>query len=138
MLTANRSKRNTPQLITFSKIGEDSLGYISVAEFEKDIPFEINRVFWTYKTPKNITRGLHAHRNSMEVLVAVTGTITAETIYKGKKETFILNSPSQGLFIPNNCWIKLNYSNNAVQIAIVSHKYNSEEYIYDLNDLKCE
>ena len=39
-----------PQLINFPKIGKSSLGYISLAENET-LPFEVNRIYWTYFTP---------------------------------------------------------------------------------------
>ena len=45
---------NKPHIIELEKIGSPSLGYITVAEFQKNIPFEINneyggkKSFYTY------------------------------------------------------------------------------------------
>ena len=36
---------NKPHIIELEKIGSPSLGYITVAEFQKNIPFEIKRAF---------------------------------------------------------------------------------------------
>jgi hypothetical protein len=49
-----------PHLINFSKIGSSQLGYISVAEKE-NLPFVPKRIYWTYFTPEDVTRGGHAH-----------------------------------------------------------------------------
>ena len=53
---------NKPHIIQLEKIGSPSLGYITVAEYQKNIPFEIKRVYWTYFTPNDVLRGGHAHR----------------------------------------------------------------------------
>ena len=60
-----------PYLIDFPKIGEPSLGYISVAE-KNNLPFIPKRVYWTYFTPENIERGGHAHIELQQVLIAST------------------------------------------------------------------
>lgn len=64
-----------PHIITFQSIGSSELGYLSVAEQNKDVPFEIKRVYWTYYTPQNVERGGHANINKELVLIAVAGTI---------------------------------------------------------------
>ena len=63
----------TPQYLSFNKIGSPNLGYISVAETQKNIPFDIKRVYWTYYTPQDVTRGGHAHLQLEQVIVAVSG-----------------------------------------------------------------
>lgn len=90
-----------PFLIQFPSIGNPSLGYLSVAEQRAQIPFDIARVYWTYYTPQNVTRGGHANIEKELVLVAVAGciTVTAE-LRDGYKETFVLNSPDVGLYLP--------------------------------------
>jgi hypothetical protein len=39
-----------PHLIEFPKLGAPDIGYISVVENSKLIPFDIKRVFWTFYT----------------------------------------------------------------------------------------
>ncbi|WP_185269705.1 sugar 3,4-ketoisomerase, partial [Chryseobacterium indologenes] len=94
-----------PQIITFNKIGSSELGYITIAEEQKNIPFNIQRVYWTYYTPQDVIRGGHAHKKLKQVIFAVSGTITFNTEDKeGNKEIFILDHPSKGLFIPELIW----------------------------------
>jgi dTDP-4-dehydrorhamnose 3,5-epimerase-like enzyme len=121
-----------PYLINFNKIGSPNLGYISVAENFENIPFEVARVYWTYYTPQDVTRGGHAHYDLEQVIVAVSGTITFTTEdLKGNKEEFILDSPDKGLYIPKLIWRDIKFSHNAVLLCVASEKYIASDYIRD-------
>lgn len=120
-----------PHLIDFPKLGTSSIGYISVAEQNlKFIPFHIQRIFWTYFTPQEITRGRHAHKQTEQVLVAVAGTIqvTTETA-QGHQQTFHLTHPHQGLYIPPHVWHVMEYSHTAVQLVFASTAYEEADYL---------
>ena len=123
---------NKPHLINFNKIGSANLGYISVGENHENIPFEIKRVYWTYYTPQDVTRGGHAHYDLEQVIVAVSGTITFTTEdLQGNKVEFILDSPDKGLFIPKLIWRDIKFSHNAVLLCMASEKYIAADYIRD-------
>lgn len=130
-------KNQKPRILQFSSIGNPSLGYLSVAEQLKNIPFEIARVYWTYYTPQNVTRGGHANIEKELVIVAVAGAITITTELKnGSKETFELNKPDVGLYLPKLCWHTMQYSHNAVQMVIASNIYSEADYLRDYNEFK--
>lgn len=121
-----------PYLIDFNKIGSPNLGYISVGENHENIPFEIKRVYWTYYTPQDVTRGGHAHYDLEQVIVAVSGTITFTTEdLQGNKSEFILDSPEKGLYIPKLIWRDIKFSHNAVLLCMASEKYIAADYIRD-------
>ena len=126
-----------PHIIRFRSIGQPSLGYISVAEQNDIIPFEIVRVYWTYYTPQNVTRGGHANIEKELVMIAVSGTITVTAeMNDGYKETFQLNKPDEGLYLPRLCWHTMQYSHNAVQMVIASNLYSEDDYIRDYSLFK--
>jgi dTDP-4-dehydrorhamnose 3,5-epimerase-like enzyme len=126
-----------PYIIGFKSIGEPTLGYISVAEQKDIIPFEIVRVYWTYYTPQNVTRGGHANIEKELVMIAVSGTITVTAEKNdGYKETFQLNKPDEGLYLPRLCWHTMQYSHNAVQMVIASNLYSEDDYIRDYSLFK--
>ena len=125
-----------PKLIQFPKIGNSSLGYISLAEKE-NLPFEVKRIYWTYFTPEDVERGGHSHINLQQILVAMAGTITVKTeMSAGEKQTFILDRPDKGLLIPKRCWREMKYTHNAVQMCIASIAYDEADYIRDYHDFK--
>lgn len=122
-----------PHLIDFPRIGQSDIGYISVLEITKEpIPFEVKRIFWTYHTPDSIVRGRHAHYHTEEVLVAVSGRIivTTET-GDGQVDTFVVEAPHQGVYIPPNVWKTFQYTHTAVQLVFASTFFEESDYIRD-------
>ena len=120
----------SPQFIQFNKIGSPNLGYISVAENLENIPFEVQRVYWTYFTPQDVNRGGHAHLALEQVIVAVSGKIVFNTEdLAGNKEEFILDSPDKGLYIPQKIWRDIKFSHNAVLLCLASEKYTEDDYM---------
>ena len=126
-----------PTIITFKKIGESNLGYISVAEAQKNIPFDIKRVYWTYYTPQDVIRGGHAHKKLEQVIFAVSGTIEFNTVdLQDNKKTFILDSPSKGLYIPELIWRDIKFSHSAVLLCLASEIYDEEDYFRNFEEFK--
>ena len=126
-----------PKLVTFTKIGGPSQGYLSVLESNKNIPFTINRIFYTYYTPEEIVRGRHAHHETEMILIASAGRIVVNTeMPNGESEIFILDKPEVGLFLPKYCWHTMQYSHNAVQLVLASTLYDENDYIRNYEDFK--
>ena len=125
-----------PKIIQFPKIGNSSLGYISVAE-NTTLPFNVKRVYWTYFTPEDVERGGHSHIKLQQILIAMAGTIAVKTeMLNGLKQAFILDNPSKGLLIPKLCWREMKYTHNAVQMCIASIAYDEKDYIRNYSDFK--
>ncbi|ASW75721.1 dTDP-6-deoxy-3,4-keto-hexulose isomerase [Chryseobacterium piperi] len=123
-----------PFLIEFPKIGAPALGYISVAENE-NLPFVPKRIYWTYFTPEEVERGGHSHFDLQQILIAVSGKIEVTTeLLSGKKETFVLDRPNMGLYIPKMCWRDMKYSHNAVQVCVASIEYDEKDYIREYSE----
>ncbi len=128
--------KTKPYLINFPKIGESSLGYISLTEKE-NLPFVPKRIYWTYYTPEDVVRGNHSHYELEQILVAVAGKVTVTIItIEGTEHEFILDSPDKGVFIPKLCWRVLKYSHNAVQMCIASLEYSESDYIRSYDEFK--
>ena len=125
-----------PFLIKFPKIGNPSLGYISLAENE-NLPFEVKRIYWTYFTPEAVERGGHSHIELEQILVALSGSITVKIeTPEGEKNTFILDRPDRGLVVPKLCWREMKYTHNAVQMCIASMAYTEKDYIRNYESFK--
>lgn len=130
-------KNNKPKIINLDKIGSTDQGYITIAENLSNIPFEIKRVYWTYYTPQDVIRGGHAHFELEQIIVAVSGKIifNVEDIF-GNKDTFVLEHPSQGLYIPKLIWRDIQFSHNAVLLCLASLEYDEADYIREYNIFK--
>ena len=113
----------------------DPRGNLTVAEANKNIPFDIKRVYWLYDVPGGECRGGHAHKQIKEILIAVSGSFHV-TLDNGKeKQTCLLNHPYQGLLIDTKTWRTLDdFSSGAVCVVLASDFYDENDYIYDYND----
>ncbi len=127
-----------PHLIHFKKIGKPSEGYISIFQNGAEgMPFDIKRTFWTYYTPQEVIRGRHAHYETEMILIAAAGKIIVSTEMPGNKtDTFVLENPDSGLYIPKLCWHTMQYSHNAVQLVLASSEYSESDYIRAYEDFK--
>lgn len=130
-------KKILPEYFKVSSIGESKLGFISIAEYPKNIPFEIKRVYWTYFTPQNVMRGSHAHKELEELIFACSGTITFYTEDKfGNKGEFRLSEPNVGIYLPPYVWREIKFSHDAVLLCLASMGYEEEEYIRNFEDFR--
>lgn len=119
-----------PHLVEFPKLGASEIGFISVTEQLKLIPFEIQRIFWTYYTPESIVRGRHAHFQTEQVLIAAAGRITVTTeMADGTVNVHRLEDPHVGLYVPPHAWHTMQYSHSAVQLVFASRAYDEQDYI---------
>jgi hypothetical protein len=124
-------------MIEFSSFGDPSTGILTVAALERDVPYAVRRVFWTYGTPSDVIRGCHAHRCTETVLVAVSGAIVVSTeLPNGECEEFTLDNPKRGLYLPPLCWRTMRYTDSAVQVAIESTDYSEDDYIRSLDEFR--
>lgn len=126
-----------PYLIDFPAFGIPETGYLSVAENMHYLPFVIKRVFWSYDIPENAIRGEHAHYQTEQILIALTGKIIVTTEQgNGEIEEFILDNPTQGVYLPPNVWHNMQYSESAVQIVLTSFPYHESDYIRSYEKFK--
>lgn len=126
-----------PHLIEFPKLGAPEIGYISVTEQLKHLPFEVQRTFWTYYTPESIVRGRHAHYKTEQVLIAAAGRITVTTeMPDGTVSVHRLEDPHVGLYVPPYAWHTMQYSHSAVQLVFASLPYDENDYIRQYEKFK--
>jgi len=123
------------QIIDIPKI-EDTRGNLSV--IEKDIiPFSIKRVYYLYDVPSNAYRGGHAHKEQLELLVALSGSFEVVLNDGHKKLKIMLNKPNKGLLIPVGIWRELeNFSSGSVCLVLASDEFKESDYIRDFNSFK--
>lgn len=122
-------------LITFDKHHSDRKGNISVIENNKELPFEVQRIFYLYDIPGGESRGAHAHKECHQFLVAASGSFEV-ILNDGKVErTIYLNQPYKGLHIPPGVWAsEVNFSSGAICLVLASHKYDESDYIRSYNE----
>lgn len=122
------------KILKFSQLG-DERGHLVVLEGNKDIPFDIARVFYIYGSDSQVIRGQHANRDSEFVLINVSGKSKVKIDYGNYSEIIELNEPHMGIYIPRMVWKEMyDFTQDSVLLVLSNQKYNAEEYIRDYNE----
>lgn len=121
------------KIIKFFRKSDDRGDLIPI-ESNKDIPFQIERVFYI-KNMDSYPRGFHAHRKSIQILIPICGSFDIELDNGNDRKTYHLEKDNEGLLIPLYTWLKMfNFSKDCVIMVICSYKYDEEEYIRNYGD----
>ena len=122
------------KVLNFKDLG-DERGKLVVVEGQKDIPFDIKRVFYIYGSDPDIRRGQHANLESEFVLINVSGK-SKVWVTNGKEEQIIeLDVPMKGVYLPKMVWKDMyDFSTDSVLLVLASTHYNGSEYIRDYDD----
>lgn len=126
------------KVLDFKDLG-DERGKLVVVEGSRDIPFDIQRVFYIYGSDADVMRGQHANRQSEFVLINVGGTSKVR-IDNGHSEAVVeLNKPMMGLYIPTMVWKDMyDFSEDSILLVLASTHYDGTEYIRDYEEFKKE
>lgn len=119
----------------------DERGSLVALEKEKNIPFEIKRVYYIFNTKENVRRGFHAHKDLKQALIVVRGSCRFLLDDGKEKVNILLDTPSQALLIESFVWHEMyDFSEDCVLLALASDLYKESDYIrsYDefLNSTK--
>ena len=122
------------KLINMDIFGDERGKLISL-ESNKNIPFDIKRVYYIYDTIPEQVRGKHAHRELEQIIVAIDGACQFVLDDGKTREKIWLNRPDIGLYIGKNIWGEMhNFSYGCKLMVLASKYYEEEDYIKDYNE----
>ena len=125
----------TVQKIQFPKI-LDPRGNLTFLQYPEQVPFEIQRVFWTYDVPGGEIRGGHAYKKQHEIIISLSGSFDVVITHPDKSEERIsLNRSYYGLYLPPLTWRHMeNFSTNSLGLHISSMAYDERDYIREFEE----
>ena len=113
----------------------DDRGQLVAVEAMKDIPFQVNRVYYIYDTLPGVRRGFHAHRNLQQILICVHGSCKIHLDNGFETAEVLLDKPNEGLYISNAMWREMyDFSDGAVLLVLASNHYDEADYIRNYED----
>ena len=126
---------NKVQMLDFPQKG-DERGQLVIVEGNKNIPFDIKRVFYIFGSDPSVVRGQHANRKTEFVLINVAGTSkVAVKDGEGNEAIFCLNRPHTGIYLPTMVWKDMyDFSEDSVLLVLASEYYDDNEYIRDYEE----
>ncbi|EKM6457953.1 FdtA/QdtA family cupin domain-containing protein [Cronobacter dublinensis] len=124
------------QIIPLQKHG-DARGSLIALEEQKNVPFSIKRVYYMFDTQQGVRRGFHAHKQLMQLAVAVRGSCKFLLDDGVSQEVISLDDPSQGLLIEKMVWHEMfDYSDDCVLMVLADDLYDESDYIRDYSLFK--
>ncbi|AHC34407.1 MULTISPECIES: FdtA/QdtA family cupin domain-containing protein [unclassified Pseudomonas] len=113
----------------------DERGQLVVLEAQKNVPFDIKRVYFLMGTRPGVSRGFHAHRELLQAAICVSGQCRMLMNDGLKIEEVILNSSSKAIFIDKMIWHEMHdFSSDCVLLVLASDFYNEQDYIRDYSE----
>lgn len=113
----------------------DERGAISV--MDKELPFEVKRVFWLHHIQEGKDRGAHALLEGVEIMIAVHGSFVVDLDDGVSMVKFLLDDASKGLIIRPGIWFRTHsYKNDGVSLILADEEYSRERYTYDYEEYK--
>lgn len=113
----------------------DERGAISV--MDKELPFQVKRVFWLHHIVEGKDRGAHALLDSNEIMVAVHGSFVVDLDDTVNKVSILLDDPSKGLIIRPGVWFRTHsYKDDGVSLILAEEEYARDKYTYDYKEFE--
>ncbi len=120
--------------INFKRLG-DERGSLVTLEANKNIPFDIKRVYYIFGTKEGVSRGFHAHQNLKQVAVCVMGSCRFVLDDGKRKDEVVLDSATKGLLIEDLIWREMyDFSPDCALMVLASEHYDESDYIRDYQD----
>lgn len=99
------------------------------------VPFNIDRVFYSYDIPGGEDRGGHAHKHCHQLIIAASGSFEVVLNDGTNKRTVTLNRPFWGLHVRPGIWAsEQGFSSGSICLVLTSEGYDKNDYIRDYNE----
>jgi dTDP-4-dehydrorhamnose 3,5-epimerase-like enzyme len=120
----------------------DKRGFLTSIEQTKNVPIEIKRIFYMHHITED--RGGHAHIDTDQVIIAISGSFKLKVFDGANEDTYLLKDCTKGIFTPRMTFCELfDFSPDAVCLVLANTYYdiklslrNRDEYLGFLNRLK--
>ena len=119
------------------KFFDESDGRLAPVEFDKDVPFEVKRMFYVFGVHNQNDRGKHSHHKTKQLLISVNGSVTVVCDDGFERKEWVLDEPYKALYIPEMIWDEQIYKDeNSVLLVLANTVYNHLDYIEDDEEFK--
>ncbi|WP_374347866.1 FdtA/QdtA family cupin domain-containing protein [Chitinimonas sp.] len=117
----------------------DERGALIALEEGVNVPFTVRRVYYMFDTKPGVRRGLHAHRNLRQVVVAVRGSCRFLLDDGHEQIQVLLDHPAQGILLESMVWREMyDFSEDCVLMVLADTPFDESDYIRDKEEFIAE
>lgn len=110
----------------------DARGDLIAIESQREVPFDIARVYYLPRTEEGVGRGFHAHHTLQQVLISVSGACTILLDDGTQQERVRLDDPARGLAVDPMVWHEMHdFTPDCVLMVLAAAPYDEADYIRD-------
>ena len=108
-------------------------GKLTPIELDRDIPFEVKRMFYVFDVHNQNDRGKHSHYKTKQLLISIKGSINVKCDDgMGGVREWELRTPWNALYIPEMIWDEQIYnSKDSILLVLSNTNYDPSDYIED-------
>lgn len=108
----------------------DHRGSLVVAEANRDIPFNIQRLYYIFGAQPDVPRGFHAHKELQQIAFCIQGSCKMLMDNGKEKLEVLIGQSNKGLFIPPMVWHEMHdFSKDCILLVLASDYYEESDYI---------
>lgn len=123
------------RVVCINTISTEGAGALSFFESERDIDFDVKRIYYITKVPEGIRRGFHAHKELKQLLFCPYGRVQLILENELGREEIELSDPSVGVIIDRPTWREMLWlQNDSVLCVAASDFYSEDDYIRDYHE----
>ena len=100
-----------------------------------DIPFEIKRVYYISGVSVGAVRGAHTHKETIQILFCIQGSIIIAFDDGKKKERVVLDKPNVGILLEPGVWHEMqDFKKDTILLFLASKTHEPADYVRNYED----
>lgn len=122
--------------IEVSNLG-DHRGSLVVLESNRNIPFEVKRLYYIFDAKPDVPRGFHAHKQLHQIAFCIKGKCKMLMDNGIAKQEVWIDQSNKGLLIPPLVWHEMHdFSDDCIMLVLASDYYDENDYIREYEQFK--
>lgn len=119
--------------VELPRIIDERDGVLSIMEGNKDIPFDIKRVYYiNHLENLQSVRGRHAHKTLQQVIFCINGSFVLSLDDGHVKQDIHMWRDNVGVILGTGLWHEMHsFSSGCVLLVVASDYYDETDYIRD-------
>jgi hypothetical protein len=122
--------------IQLQSVDHGADGFLTVAEYQRSIPFRINRVYFIAGVSNpDIVRGKHAHKALQQAIFCIKGSFKLDLDDGTTQVSVLMDRPDRGVYLGPLLWHTMHsFTPDCVILVLASEIYDESDYLRKYDD----